>query len=123
MGRKIAILTALVVSFIVVTAVVGTVVVNAMSAVSPAAAPAEVVEGSAGQAPNGEVSAGLDKPVPACDFASLVGKNAKKIDRSVFGDRPVRLLRPGMAVTMEYLEGRINLLVDDKNIITQVTCG
>ena len=40
-----------------------------------------------------------------CEFSHLVGK------------------KPGQMVTMEYLEGRINLQVDDAGVITAVTCG
>lgn len=59
----------------------------------------------------------------ACDFSSLVGKKESEIDRSQFGDRVVRSLKPNQMVTMEYLNGRINLQVNDEGIITAVTCG
>lgn len=35
----------------------------------------------------------------------------------------VRWLRPGMAVTMEYRVGRLNITIDEKNIVTQISCG
>ena len=60
---------------------------------------------------------------PSCEFPHLIGKKDTEIDRSQFGDRVVRSLKPGQMVTMEYLEGRINLQVDDAGVITAVTCG
>lgn len=65
-----------------------------------------------------------DAPAPtSCDFGHLIGKKDTEIDRTEFGDRVVRSLKPGQMVTMEYLEGRINLQVDDAGVITAVTCG
>jgi hypothetical protein len=34
-----------------------------------------------------------------------------------------RVLRPGQVVTMEYREGRLNLDVDERNVIVRVRCG
>lgn len=62
-------------------------------------------------------------PEYACNFDHLVGQKASEIDRKQFGDRPVRSLKPGQMVTMEYLYGRINLQVDDAGVIKAVTCG
>lgn len=39
------------------------------------------------------------------------------------GARTSRVLRPGMAVTMEYDPGRINLAVDAAQRVTRVNCG
>jgi hypothetical protein len=58
-----------------------------------------------------------------CEFSHLVGKKDTEIDRTEFGDRVVRSLKPGQMITMEYLEGRINLQVDDDGVIVAVTCG
>ena len=35
----------------------------------------------------------------------------------------VRTLRPGQVVTMEYSDQRLNLYVDDKNIVTRYSCS
>lgn len=43
--------------------------------------------------------------------------------RQQAGARTVRVLRPGQMVTMEYMEGRLNIDVDDKNVVTNVRCG
>lgn len=39
------------------------------------------------------------------------------------GASTVRVLKPGQVVTMEYLEGRLNIDVDASNVITNVRCG
>lgn len=39
------------------------------------------------------------------------------------GAKTLRWLQPGMAVTMEYRAGRLNITLDDKNRVTGVTCG
>lgn len=37
--------------------------------------------------------------------------------------RPVRILRPGDAVTEEYSDRRLNVILDDKDRITALSCG
>lgn len=39
------------------------------------------------------------------------------------GDSVARILRPGQVVTMEYLNGRLNVNVDEKNRVKSFTCG
>lgn len=39
------------------------------------------------------------------------------------GSKTVRWLRPGMAVTMDYRSDRLNITLDENNIITQISCG
>ena len=34
-----------------------------------------------------------------------------------------RMLRPGQLVTMEYNDTRLNLIVDDKDVMTAIRCG
>ena len=43
--------------------------------------------------------------------------------RKAAGAGMVRTLKPGQVVTMEYLEGRLNLHVDAGNVIVLATCG
>lgn len=43
--------------------------------------------------------------------------------RTLAGARTARVLKPGQMVTMEFIEGRLNIDVDDKNVITNVRCG
>lgn len=39
------------------------------------------------------------------------------------GARTARVLKPGQMVTMEFIEGRLNVYVDERNVITRVACG
>ena len=72
----------------------------------------------------GEQKAGpADPEQNGCEFSDLVGQKADAIDKTRFGDRTVRTLSPGQAVTMEYMMGRVNLQVDDAGVIIAVTCG
>lgn len=38
-------------------------------------------------------------------------------------EHKVRVIRPGQAVTMDYLPDRLNIEVDDTNTIRKFTCG
>lgn len=68
-------------------------------------------------------------PQPAgkgCDYIDLLGKPLadKSVTDLIKQGKVVRELKPGDAVTMEYLENRVNIIVDPatKNVI-DVTCG
>jgi Peptidase inhibitor I78 family len=37
--------------------------------------------------------------------------------------KTMRWLRPGMAVTMDYRSDRLNITLDDQNLITRIGCG
>jgi len=39
------------------------------------------------------------------------------------GARMVRVIRPGMAVTMDYREDRLNLELDEKDVVVSARCG
>ena len=43
--------------------------------------------------------------------------------RKAAGAEVVRWLRPGMAVTMEYRMGRLNITINEKNVIARINCG
>lgn len=74
----------------------------------------------AGQPPVG----GKCNATPAQSF---VGKDSTasvmEAARVQSGAYMARVLRPGQMVTKEYLEQRLNLVVDDKGRITAVHCG
>lgn len=57
----------------------------------------------------------------------LVGQtynnNVEQEARSLTGSRTVRTLRPGQVITMEYDPERINLRLDERDVITTVGCG
>lgn len=52
----------------------------------------------------------------------LVGQSATRLDTMRFGV-PIRIIRPGMAVTMDYSPNRLNIYIDDFNRITTIKCG
>jgi hypothetical protein len=58
---------------------------------------------------------------------SLVGQPATAANveraRQLAGARTARVLKPGQMVTMEYIEGRLNVYVDEANVIKQIRCG
>ncbi len=43
--------------------------------------------------------------------------------RTAASAQVARVLKPGQMVTMEFRAGRLNIDVDDKNVITNVRCG
>jgi hypothetical protein len=69
--------------------------------------------------PTGECSAkGLGDLVGRAASPSLVSHAKRRAGASV-----ARVLRPGEVVTMEYLNGRLNVNVDEKNRVKSFTCG
>lgn len=64
-------------------------------------------------------------PANACgadDLQGLVGKSARVLETMRFG-QPVRIIRPGMAVTMDYSPARLNIEIDAAERIIRVSCG
>lgn len=94
------------------------------SAALGTAAPPAVAE------PVAPAPAARDAMTDPCDAAavqSLVGQEATadvveqaRIDA---GARTARTLGPDQMVTMEFLEGRLNIDVDGNNVITGLRCG
>ena len=72
----------------------------------------------------------LPTPVPpaaqdtctAAPYAALVGQDATALERELIM-RPVRVIRPGMAVTMDYRPNRLNFEVGPGGRITRIYCG
>lgn len=73
---------------------------------------------------------GEAKPGSRCDAAKaadLVGQEgtselaAKAL--KVTGARGLRWIRPGMAVTMDYREDRLNIYLDAQSRVERITCG
>jgi hypothetical protein len=58
----------------------------------------------------------------AADLQSLVGQPAAVLDTMRFGG-PVRVIRPGMAVTMDYSADRLTIEIDRRERIARVSCG
>lgn len=64
-------------------------------------------------------------PEDACGASalqSLVGQPASVLQTMRFAG-PVRIIRPGMAVTMDYRADRLNIEIDAGEQIIRVTCG
>ncbi len=51
----------------------------------------------------------VGQPVTAFDFEAL--------------DRPVRILTPGAIYTQDYLPNRLNVYLDNRNVIERLGCG
>jgi len=69
--------------------------------------------------PTGECSAsGLGNLVGVAATPSLVNRAKRRAGASV-----ARVLKPGQIVTMEYLNGRLNVNVDDRNRVKSFSCG
>lgn len=58
----------------------------------------------------------------AADLQGLVGQRASVLQTMRFGG-PVRITRPGEAVTMDYSESRLNIRINRAERIVSVTCG
>ena len=60
-------------------------------------------------------------------IADLVGKAVTETTaddaRKRSGARTVRVIRPGMMVTMDFRPDRLNIVVDDKGKVTDLRCG
>lgn len=61
-------------------------------------------------------------PCNAAAHAGLVGQPATALER-VLILRPIRLIRPGTAVTEDFSPGRLNIRIDGSERILSVTCG
>lgn len=64
-------------------------------------------------------------PLDACgaaDLQDLVGQRAKVLETMRFG-QTTRIIRPGMAVTMDFVANRLNIWIAEGDVIERVTCG
>ena len=66
-------------------------------------------------------------PVPmdqcgAADLQGLVGQSARVLQTMRFG-QTMRIIRPGMAVTMDFVANRLNIWIAEGDVIERVTCG
>lgn len=111
----------------------------AMAACSPGTGDAADPAQPAGIPPTEPAAAPTTAMTPAtsapaaedrCDASaaqSLVGQQATEDvveqARSDAGADSARTLHPDQAVTMEYLEGRLNIDVDENGVITGLRCG
>lgn len=64
-------------------------------------------------------------PVQECgaaDLQGLVGQSAKVLQTMRFG-QTTRIIRPGMAVTMDFVADRLNIWIAEGDVIERITCG
>lgn len=101
-----------------------------MKAMRTAAAGLVLVLGAAACVPVSPPYAGDPGPVPgggvnacgALDLQYLVGAPVRDLEAIQF-NKPVRVIYPDMAVTMDYNADRLNVEVDRADRISRVTCG
>jgi Peptidase inhibitor I78 family len=58
----------------------------------------------------------------AAELQGLVGQSARVLLTMRFGQN-VRVIQPGMAVTMDFLPDRLNIWIAEGDVIERVTCG
>lgn len=58
----------------------------------------------------------------ADELQGLVGQPAAVLETMRFGQE-VRIIRPGMAVTMDHRDDRLNIEIDGAERISRVRCG
>ncbi|PJI86420.1 peptidase inhibitor I78 family protein [Yoonia maricola] len=64
----------------------------------------------------------LEDTCGAAAFADLIGQDATALERTlVLG--PVRLIRPGDVVTMDFRPDRVNFKINDTETIQSIDCG
>ena len=68
------------------------------------------------------VPVGAQDTCQASPYAGLIGQDATALER-VLILRQVRVIRPGMAVTMDFRSERINFDIDNGNRIARIWCG
>jgi len=55
-------------------------------------------------------------------YADLIGQDGSVLDDMELPPR-TRILRPGMMMTMDYFEGRLNFYLDASGKIERISCG
>jgi hypothetical protein len=107
---------------------------SACASPRPAAEMASSAEqAAAGQPASEPATPTQPTPMPAAPTCnaeaakSAIGKTADDATveraRTAAGGHTVRVLKPGQIITKEYMDGRVNLHVDEKNVIVDVGCG
>lgn len=64
---------------------------------------------------------GAGKTCPAAEYQWLVGEEFSAV--SLPEDLKVRVIRPGQAVTMDYMFERMNIHLDEDGVVLRVACG
>lgn len=100
--------------------------VAACAPIAPQDAPPNAADAAA--EPQIRVGPGLEGPACNADRAQeFLGRTAdadtQQAAMAASGAKVVRVLRPGMMVTMEYRGDRLNLRIDGQGKILSATCG
>lgn len=64
----------------------------------------------------------IENACGAAELQYLVRQPAARLETMRFSG-PVRIIRPGMAVTMDYLANRLNIQINIAEKIVSVSCG
>jgi len=64
----------------------------------------------------------MENACGAAGLQTLLGQPASVLETMRFAN-PVRVIRPGMAVTMDFNPARLNIEVDAAEEITRISCG
>lgn len=76
------------------------------------------------------VGPGAASEIDSCGLGSIADLVGKAVTETTADDagkrsgaRAVRVIRPGMIVTMDFRPDRLNIDVDEKGIVTNLRCG
>lgn len=104
--------------------------VAACAPVAPQETPPQAPASNAADAAEPQIRVGPGLDGPGCDAdraQAFVGRHAdsdtQQAAMAASGAKVVRVLRPGMMVTLEYRGDRLNLRIDGQGKILSVTCG
>lgn len=101
---------------------------NDTAASTPSPAPADSDAPSPGETPpptpeDDSMSGPCNAEAASAAIGQVATPDVIEQARKDAGARMARTLAPDQMVTMEYLEGRLNIKVDDNNVVTGLTCG
>ncbi|MCS3506014.1 MULTISPECIES: I78 family peptidase inhibitor [Achromobacter] len=121
--------------FILVASLTACANTGTSSSSAPAASSSSSSSSSSDSTSGGASYGGSGSAMPGygtktCDAAALQSQIGQKATTSSMedlrtrsGSSTARILRPGQLVTMEYNATRLNLIVDDKDVMTAIRCG
>lgn len=78
---------------------------------------------NSGDDANGDLAGGCDAQAANSAIGQVATAEVIEQARQDAGTQLARTLAPDQVVTMEYHNSRLNLNVDDENVVTSVTCG
>ncbi len=89
---------------------------------SACAATAPVAEAPPASEPSSQLPDSAEDSCGASDLAGFIGGDASRLDAVRFAN-PVRIIRPGDAVTLDFNPERLNFELDVRDRIVRVRCG